>query len=221
MTEARLLQLHLGCGDCAPPDWINVDTALGARLYRVPGLRRLGRAVGLFRLDWPDDLFVHDLRRPFPWPDASARAVYSSHLLEHLTIDEGRRFLRECHRVLAPGGVVRIVVPDLRACIDRYLEGKLDAGEFVSSLGFDAREPGDGWLKRWLAPRFRFPHRCMYDAESLLAALREAGFEAGIAEPFESRIGDVGALERLDRTQDAVIVEGTKGAAHPAAMASS
>ena len=205
-----LLRLHLGCGDCAPSGWVNVDTALGARLYRIPGMRRLGRALGLFRLDWPTDLFLCDLRKPFPWPDVSAREIYSSHLREHLTRDEGRRFLRECNRVLAPGGVLRIVVPDLEALVDGYREGKLDAGELVDALGVMPTELGDGRLKRWLAPWFRFPHRCLYDAASLEAAMREAGFEAETGDPFDSRIEDVAKLERRDRTEGAVIVEGVR-----------
>ncbi len=204
------LRLHLGCADRTPAGWVNVDYALGARLANLPGIGRACRALGLLRLDWPAGIVVHDLRRPFPWADDSAEAVYSSHTLEHLTGDEGRRFARECHRVLRPGGVLRIVVPDLRVCVKTYLDGKVPAGEFLERLGIDPVMPGDGWLRGFLAPWVRFPHRCMYDGDSLPALLREAGFEVELADALRSRIADIDRLEVSYRTGGAVIAEGVK-----------
>ena len=204
------LRLHLGCADCTPSGWVNVDYALGARLARLPWIGRACRALGLLRLDWPRGIVVHDLRRPFPWADDSAEAVYSSHTLEHLSGDAGRRFVHECHRVLRPGGVLRIVVPDLRACVQTYLDGKVPAGEFLGTLGVDPVMPGDGWLRRFLAPWVRFPHRCMYDEDSLPALLREAGFVVELADALHSRIADIDRLEVGDRTTGAVIAEGVK-----------
>jgi SAM-dependent methyltransferase len=204
------MRLHLGCGAQAPKGWINVDWFIGARLARLPVVGWIARKSNLFGLEWPSDVFLHDLRRPLPWRDASVDAIYASHLLEHLTREEGDRLLRECHRVLAPGGIVRIVVPDLRAIVDGYREGRSSALEFVDRLGVRAEAPGDGRLKRLLAPWFRFPHRCMYDRESLLGCLRQAGFEATTRAPFESRIDDLRAVESEARTSGAVIAEGAK-----------
>jgi predicted SAM-dependent methyltransferase len=204
------LRLHLGCGERTPRGWLNVDHFIGARVGRIPGLPWICRALGVFRLSWSPEIFVHDLRRAFPWDDDSADAIYSSHTLEHLSPGEGLRFMRECHRVLRPGGVIRIVVPDLRACVERYLAGKLSSLEFLDALSVDPVQPGDGRFKRLLAPHVRFPHRCMYDAETLLSRMRAAGFEAELTDTFRSRIQDVGAVETPDRTDDAVIAEGTK-----------
>jgi predicted SAM-dependent methyltransferase len=67
-------------------------------------------------------VIAHDLRRGLPFADESFVAAYGSHVLEHLDPDAGERLLRECHRVLAPGGIVRIVVPDLEAIARLYLE---------------------------------------------------------------------------------------------------
>jgi ubiquinone/menaquinone biosynthesis C-methylase UbiE len=164
----------------------------------------------VFDLSWPSDVFLHDLRRPFPWPDASAHAIYASHLLEHLTREDGARFLRECHRVLEPKGILRVVVPDLRAIVDAYCHGTASSLDFIDGLGVCAEAPTDGRLKRLLAPWFRFPHRCMYDRESLLGCLREAGFEATTRALFESQIDDLRAVESEVRTSGAVIAEGSK-----------
>lgn len=204
------LKLHLGCGTRTPAGWQNVDAALGARLAKIRPLRPLLRAIGAFRLEWSDAIVVHDLRRPFPWPDASALAVYSSHTLEHLSKEDGEHFLRECARVLAPGGVVRIVVPDLAAIVSEYEKGALAAVDLVDRLGVSWTHPHDGRLKRMLAPWVRFPHRCMYDARSLLDALRNQGLVAEPCPPLVSRIPDVADVECLERVRESVIAEGRK-----------
>jgi SAM-dependent methyltransferase len=191
---------------------VNVDASLGARLANLPGLGPVLRALGVFRQTWPAGIRIHDLRRPFPWSDASASVVYSSHTLEHLTRAQGERFLAECARVLAPAGVLRIVVPDLAALLADYEKGVFPATEVVERLGVGFEHPGDGWWKARLAPFFRHPHRCMYDAESLLDAVRAAGLDARVHAPGLSRIGDLASVERPERTGSSVIVEGVKPA---------
>lgn len=64
---------------------------------------------------------VHDLRRGIPAGDESVDAVYHSHLLEHLDRQQVPRFLAEFRRVLKPGDVHRLVVPDLERIATRYL----------------------------------------------------------------------------------------------------
>ena len=56
-----------------------------------------------------------------PATSASVDIVYHSHLLEHLYMEEGEDLIRECFRVLKPGGILRIVVPDLERICRDYL----------------------------------------------------------------------------------------------------
>ena len=76
--------------------------------------------------DSGDGIIVHDLRQPLPFADGRFDVVYHSHTLEHLEQREGERLLQECRRVLAPGGVLRVVVPDLEQIARAYLAA-LDA----------------------------------------------------------------------------------------------
>ena len=87
------LRLNLGCGTRTPDQWMNVDYALGARLGKIAPLRPLLRSVGIFHIEWSASIFIHDLRRPLPWPDGSVAAIYSSHTLEHLTKEAGQRLV--------------------------------------------------------------------------------------------------------------------------------
>jgi SAM-dependent methyltransferase len=110
--------LNLGCGRRHHPNWTNADLVPSAA-----------------------DVLAVDLRRPLPFAAASFTAVYASHVIEHLAPVEADRLLREAHRVLAPGGIVRIVVPDLEGIVRAYL-GSLDA---VPNGGEEAR-----WRHRWM-----------------------------------------------------------------------
>ncbi|WP_186774797.1 class I SAM-dependent methyltransferase [Allorhodopirellula solitaria] len=62
-----------------------------------------------------------NLRESFPFEDSFFDVVYSSHVLEHFTRKEANQFIQECMRILKPGGVVRIVVPDLELLCRKYL----------------------------------------------------------------------------------------------------
>ena len=203
------LVLNLGCGSQLGDGGVNVDYALGARMAKLPLFRPLNSRLKMFKFDWDDRIYLHDLTKPFPWPSNSADAIYSSHTLEHLSREDGRRFLSECHRVLRAGGLIRIVVPDLREAVTDYLEGRVKADDFVEQLGV-LYIPGGSPLKRKLAPFVQFPHKCMYDTRRLVEILGEIGFDAAARQPFDSGIEGLEQVELENRTHHAVIVEGSK-----------
>jgi predicted SAM-dependent methyltransferase len=91
--------LNLGCGGQVHPEWVSVD---------------------LYSND--ERIIAHDLRQALPFADQTFDAVYHSHVLEHLPKNDAPRFMRECFRVLRPGGFVRVVVPDLEAIARLYLQ---------------------------------------------------------------------------------------------------
>ncbi len=203
------LKLNLGCGSSTPNGWVNVDYALGARLARIPMFRTVNKRIKLFNLDWNDSIHIHNLTKPLPWKDASIDVVYTSHTLEHFPQRGGLNLLKECHRILRQGGIIRIVVPDLAAIVKRYLDGKIRADEFIENLHV-LYSGEDSSLKSKLAPFFRFPHKCMYDTPTLLSILQELKFEARERKPFDSDIEDIRSIEIQSRTADAVIIEGRK-----------
>src|ERR1700676_4603594 len=65
---------------------------------------------------------VCNLRKGIPYPEATFDVVYHSHVLEHFPKSMALGFLRDCHRVLKEGGVIRVVVPDLERIARLYLE---------------------------------------------------------------------------------------------------
>ncbi len=203
------MNLNLGCGPQVPDGWINVDYALGARFTKIPFFRAFNRKTKLFNLDWNEKIFLHDLTKTFPWPDSSAATVYSSHTLEHFSKDNGRRFLVECHRVLLKDGIIRIVVPDLRHDVMKYIEGETPADDFVYKLGV-LYGVSNSAIKNRFSQFFQFPHKCMYDNSRLIEILNDIGFEASTHAAFDSDIEEIRLVELESRTENAVIVEGRK-----------
>lgn len=120
--------LNLGCGSktSSYPGIINIDWSIMLRIRTHPVLRTIaplflnGGRLRRFRA-LPDNLLVHDFSHGIPFPDANVDVVYHSHVLEHLDRKIAGQFLAECGRVLCPGGIIRIVVPDFERCCRDYL----------------------------------------------------------------------------------------------------
>jgi SAM-dependent methyltransferase len=208
-----MVKINLGCGSQILEGWANVDYSLGATMAKIPFFNRLNRKLGLFSTNWDKRIILHDLRKPFPWADASADVVYSSHTLEHFTRPDGLTFLKECFRVLKPGGLIRIVVPDLAANVQHYLNGKTRADYFLEGMEIlysTDRTPNPSRLKKLLAPLLEYPHKCYYDASALIEIMDKIGFDAENMKPFESRLPEIRDIEIEGRTQYAIMIEGIK-----------
>ena len=185
------LWLNIGCGPSNPAGWINIDGSWQVRLARYPAASRaLSRVIRRPVGDWPAGIVHHDLRRGLRFGDGSAAVVYSSHLLEHLYRDEAVKLLGEARRVLRPGGICRIVVPDVRQIVRWYLESP-ETGDETSPSSSDilmdmmmVRPHGPARLNGGLLMRLyrrvtHFDaHKWMYDGAGLRQIFREAGFEA-------------------------------------------
>lgn len=203
----RLKVLNLGSGTkvSVHPDVTNVDWSMYMRLQRNPVVRRIAPLVlseqRRRRLrSVPPNVLFHDLRRGIPFPDCSVDVVYHSHMFEHLDRSIAPSFQREILRVLKPGGIQRVVVPDLEQVSREYLAHLSICEDDRSEIPrHDAyvgaiieqvvrQEPfalRGRWglaraLERFLmgdARRRGETHQWMYDWANLTAILVDAGFE--------------------------------------------
>jgi SAM-dependent methyltransferase len=199
---------------------VNIDSSLNAWLAQHPRLRWLAYRLGLlpeaqYRIVWPRNIVIHDVRRGLPFADESAQYIYASHFLEHLYYQEAIIFLKECYRVLANGGVLRIVVPDLQSMVESYLKERQQvpdspepAERLLDGLGFIPQRPARGVIGFIAFLQDKNRHKWMYDWPSLTALIRGAGFNKfRRCRYLESVIEDIAAVEKEDRLIDALCLE--------------
>lgn len=136
----KLRYLNLGCGITYDERWTNVDF-----VSTGPGV------------------IAHNLLSGIPFADASFRVVYHSHVLEHFPKAKAKEFLSECYRVLEPGGIIRVVIPDLEQIARNYitfLEQSLSGNEearkkyewtVIEMLDQMVRNEGGGEMLKYVA----------------------------------------------------------------------
>jgi predicted SAM-dependent methyltransferase len=177
-TRRTDLRLHLGSGSNRLPGWVNIDlVGMGSDLA------------------W-------DLRRRLPFPDGSARAAFLEHVIEHFALADALAVLKDCHRVLAAGGTIRVGVPDF----GRYIRSYAGDGELIEQTRPNRPTP---LLAVAEVAQFH-GHRSAYDAETLVLLLEEAGF-------IEVDVRGFGESKALDpvpdlevRRLDTIYAEGTR-----------
>jgi len=157
-SDTAALLLHLGCGPVHLDGFVNIDVA--------PAPLSMNVLWGL------------------PFEDHQARCVYLSHLLEHLFFPgDVFQLLKEIHRVLMPGGLLRVVVPDMAQCVAAYQAG--DQAFFDARRAHFPNWPTDAtMLENFLTyagvgsePGYLFEsHKYGYDFATLTHALKHCGF---------------------------------------------
>jgi predicted SAM-dependent methyltransferase len=147
--------VNVGCGPFGKDGWINLD------LFPAPGVT--------MRVD---------CRRALPLGDGAARGIHVEHYFEHLEPTlERPRFLAECRRCLEPGGVLRIVVPDVRKYVEAYLASDWT---MLNHIGCGGELPQATFATKMEALNHVFvqdgEHYGGFDAEYLRRTLEQAGF---------------------------------------------
>lgn len=202
-NSVRLGRLHLGAFDCAIEGWINTDITPHIWIARTPlaarALYTLGKMSEERYAAHRDGRFQRlryvDLTKPLPFPDNSFEAVYSSHVFEHLFMDEVERLVPEIKRVLAPGGVCRTLVPDMGKIVQNFDPEK--PGPFITDI-----------FEIGVRSAVKNAHHCGFTHASISQLFRSAGFP-------ETRIcayrqGNCPDIEQLDNRPDSIFFEAKK-----------
>ena len=163
LTSHETKKLQIGSGRSALEGWLNTD------ISPIPGSR--GGPVFL------------DARKRFPFADAVFDYMFCEHMIEHLEYGQGLEMLRECFRVLKPGGKIRVSTPDLRFLVELYGPDKTELQKSYISRAVKINLPEIGidedvfvinnFFRAW-------GHKFIYDFKALKRALEGAGF-SGVA----------------------------------------
>jgi SAM-dependent methyltransferase len=173
----KSLNIQFGCGLCAPDEWVNFDSSPTLKLQRllVAGMFFKGGGFPKF----PSNVRCGDIVKGLPFASGTADRLYCSHVLEHLALADFRKAITETHRLLKPGGVFRLVLPDLEIFAKEYLESKRPERAIVfmeqTILGVKARNRGImRFLRDWLGGS---KHLWMWDYEGMKCELERAGLK--------------------------------------------
>jgi hypothetical protein len=210
-----MLRLNVGCGTTPTPGWVNFDNSLAVRVGSTPGLARFAGllpepSAALARCARDLGLRWANAAKHIPVGDGCADVLYSSHMLEHLPRPSALVFLREAFRVLAPHGILRLAVPDLRRLTDAYVADG-DADAYLERLLLSADTPVRFRDRLRLLVVGVRGHAWMFDAASVAKLVGSAGFiEVTVLPPGETRIRDPGALNLHERAEESVYVEAVR-----------
>lgn len=181
LRDNPIRKVQLGAGSSRLRGWLNTDIEPGE-----------GKAY-------------LDATKRFPFEDGSIHYIFSEHVIEHLTYDEGKALAAEAFRVLAPGGKMRVSTPNLARFIElfdenlspeaqAYLQGKLGWHRWP-------KEPNAAAIILNLQMS-SWGHKFMYDVETLGGILMPVGFRN--LQEFEENISNDEHLRGLEERDGGV-----------------
>lgn len=156
LSRNTVRRLQIGAQSNSVDGWLNVD------------IEPKSRAVAFM-----------DATRPFPLADHTFDFIFTEHMVEHITFPEACFMLKECYRVLKPGGVIRVSTPNLGFLIDLYQnpEDPLHRSYIEQSTQRYFTQPTPAMDTVVINNFFRdWGHRFIHDAKSLQYVLKQAGF---------------------------------------------
>lgn len=151
-------KLQIGCGGNLLFEWLNTDISL-----------HICRRGAIYM----------DAGKPFPLPDRSIDYIYSEHIFEHLTEEQGLCMLKECRRVLKKDGVVRLATPNFCFLLDLYNNAQDPLiNEYIlwstrTFLGTDTLFSPIFVINNF---HTNWGHRIIYDFHTLKSQFLKAGF---------------------------------------------
>lgn len=149
MKSDTRINIHLGASSNIIPGWINYD------------------------IDSSGGAIKADLINGIPLVDNTVNKIFSEHVIEHFTKESGYMLIKECYRVLKPGGTMRIGWPGLNKLVSSYLtHSRKHKKHILPHLNLRY-----GHWDEILADRlFSWEHRYAYTPRHMKDILKEIGF---------------------------------------------
>lgn len=151
------MKLHLGCGSVIKSGFLNIDV-----------------------LDICHTEYIkHDLTSGLPASilEGSVDLIYSSHFLEHLTNKQAHNLLQECYRVMSPGGLIKLCLPDITACIKEWINGNTTYFNNISRSSFGIPANLYSWISYLeYATHQHGEHLTLWDQDKSFTYLSDVGF---------------------------------------------
>lgn len=159
-NSTEIKKLQIGSGKNKLPGFFNTDLQTGKKVYFL------------------------DAAKKYPFQDGTFNYIFSEHIFEHLTYEQGKSMLRECYRVLQKDGILRLTMPCLEFLIDLYNNPEKPDNEayrawhsakFATEMqqDFEGIIPTAILLSNYM---HMWGHQCLYDRPTIHRMLKNAGF---------------------------------------------
>jgi predicted SAM-dependent methyltransferase len=188
--------IDLGSGGHLVPGWLHTD--LNATAHVLP----------------------LDVTQAFPIDDQAFDYVYSEHMIEHITFEQGRAMIRECFRIMKAGAIIRIVTPSIGFLIRLFSQDRSELeDQYIewATKQFVPNAPAP--LPSFVFNNFvrQLGHQFIYDRVTMRCVLSEAGFvdlkECRIGQSNHAKLRNLekgGCMPDGFRELESMIVEGMR-----------
>jgi len=193
-NKQKGLRVNIGAGSSGLIGWVNIDM-----------------------VKYPNVNCLFDCRKKLPFADNSVKVIFSEHFFEHLDYtEEVPFFLGDCLRVLEPGGVIRIIVPD----IEKYLHAYCKEGwnELISLRPLDENLVDVCYKCQYhtkmelinMVFRQGHRHKYAYDYKTLKFILYRSGFSEVVKQHFKKSMMKELCIDKEERASESLYVEAVK-----------
>jgi predicted SAM-dependent methyltransferase len=183
LNKTNVRKLNIGCGINILPGWLNTDIKLRKDL------------------DLGGESYAQlDATKPFEIPNDTFDFIFSEHMIEHIPYTSALHMVKECYRILRPGGKIRITTPNLAFLIDLYSEHKTETQkEYIEWSYSKFCPPQMPAIDASVINNFFYSwgHSFIYDKKSISHLLSSAGFtEISFHKPQISNVPEFMDLEK-------------------------
>ncbi|MDB3931538.1 methyltransferase domain-containing protein [Candidatus Pelagibacter sp.] len=144
-------------------------------------------------------IYFLDLRYPLPFKENSFEGVFTEHTIEHLYVSEVNSLIKEIYRILKPGAIFRIIVPDLKKYVQFYNNKDINLGK-----KFDF-----GCEAIWNLTQ-NFSHKSVWDSEMLIFVLKKNNFIDCEETQFKFSKNNDLIIDKDGREVESIYIEATK-----------
>lgn len=210
------MKLNIGSGENAVDGYVNLDYSPNVILSRFPFLKSALNKAGVLKPEhlktWDNKIKYKDARK-IRYKTNSLEAIYSSHFLEHIHYWEAQELLNSCHKFLAPGGKIRLALPDYKQITEGFLREYMN-DPITASWNFNRSLLSYPFQKSemvmfFLNSRFGHVHKWHPTPAMAKELLVNAGFEN--PEFYDFQKGDFPDLESLEhRSEGTFFIQASK-----------
>jgi len=203
--------LDIGCGYNLIDSFIGLDgnfliylmkkklpRIIKEKIYNKTSTSKIFPFENFFEVILPKKIIHHNILFGIPFENCTVPNIFTSHFIEHLTKEQGEKFLEECYRVLKIKGILRIVCPDL----DKEIA--IIKKDLIKYQQDRISEPVQKYVTTEIITNTKnynkfSSHRHSYSFEELKSILLKIGFKDIIQHKYQS--GKIPYVKELDRTK--------------------